>query len=84
MQPLVMSAATQREALLATTLNALLLLPKSKLDEPAVRSAFVPVSPPGGWQSPRRVGFVTRKGGYLSPSAQQAMKLLRRSVGRAA
>lgn len=81
-QPIVVSAATQREALLAITLNALLLLPRSKLDEPAVKSAFMPVSPPGGWQSPRRVGFVTRKGGYLSPSAQQAMKMLRRSVGR--
>lgn len=82
--PLVVSAATQREALLAIALGALLLLPRSKLDEPAVRSAFVPVTPPGGWRSPRRVGFVTRKGGYLSPSAQQAMKLLRRSVGKAA
>lgn len=81
-QPLVVSGATQREAKLAIALDALLLLPRSKLDEPSVRAAFVPLQPPGGWRSPRRVGLVYRDGGYLSPSGQRAMKLLRKSVGR--
>jgi len=82
--PLIVSSSTQREVMLAIALDALLLLPRSKIEAQRVRSAFVAVSPPGGWRSPRRIGLVYRKGGYLSPSAKQAMKLLRRSVARPA
>lgn len=82
-EPLVVSRATQRELTLALTLDALLLLPKSKVGDPEVKSGFVPLNPPGGWHSPRRVGLVYRRIGYLSPAAQRAMKLLRQSVGKA-
>jgi len=83
-QPMVVSSSTQREAALALELDALMLLPKSKIESALVRANFTQVSPVGGWRSPRRIGLIYRKGGYLSPSAQQAMKLLRRSVGRPA
>lgn len=80
-EPAVVSRSTQREAPMALALGALILVPRSKHEEPAVRAAFAPVTPPGGWHSPRRVALVWREGGYLSPAAQRAMKLLRRTVG---
>jgi len=82
--PVVVSGATHRELALALALDALLLLTRSRIEAPSVKAGFVPLAPPGGWRSPRRVGLVHRAGGYLSPAAQRAMKLLRQSLAKAA
>jgi DNA-binding transcriptional LysR family regulator len=79
-QPCVASRSSQLELSLATALDALVLVPRSVADEPAVRAAFAAITPPGGWRSPRRLAIVHRRAGYLSPAAKQAIGLLRDSV----
>jgi DNA-binding transcriptional LysR family regulator len=78
--PLVASRSSQRELPLALALDALVLVPRSLLKEPGVQAQFARVAPAGGWQSERRLGIVSRAGGYLSPTAQRAMALLRQAV----
>jgi LysR family transcriptional regulator, regulator of abg operon len=78
--PLVASRSSQRELPLALALDALVLVPRSLLKEPGVQAQFARVAPPGGWQSERRLGIVSRAGGYLSPTAQRAMALLQQAV----
>lgn len=78
--PLIASRSSQRELQLALALDALVLLPRSLLKERAVSEEFALVAPTGGWQSERRLGIVSRAGGYLSPAAQRAMTLLREAV----
>ena len=73
-EPAVVSRSTHREATLALALGALTLVPRSKLDDGPVHEHFVPLAPPGGWDSPRRVALLRRRSGYLSPAAEQAMR----------
>ncbi|BEP68530.1 MULTISPECIES: LysR family transcriptional regulator [unclassified Variovorax] len=75
-EPVGTSRSSQRELALVRSLGALMPVPRSVLKEPPVAAQFVPVSPVGGWRSTRRVGIVRRAGGYLSPSASQAMEAL--------
>lgn len=76
-QVAVASRSSKRERMLAIALDALMLAPRSSLNEPEQRSRFAVVAPIGGWHSPRRVGIVHRAGGYLSPSATRAIELLK-------
>lgn len=78
--PWVASRSSQRELALAKALDALVLLPRSVAEEPALQAQFAPVLPPGGWQSDRRLAIVHRAGGYLSPAALRTMALLREAV----
>ena len=78
--PLVASRSSQRELPLALVLDALVLVPRSLRKEPDVQAQFALVTPAGGWQSERRLGIVSRAGGYLSPTARRAMALLQQAV----
>lgn len=77
---LLISHSSQRELALASTLEALVVVASSRLQDLTVRERFVAVSPPGGWPSTRQVALVWREAGYLSPAAERAMVLLREAV----
>lgn len=78
--PCVVSSSSQRELSLATALDALVLVPRSVINEPGLRDRFDPISPPGGWHSGRRLAVVRRAGGYLGPAAERAIARLQDRV----
>lgn len=75
-EPVGTSRSSKRELALMGSLGALMPVPRSILKEPRIAGRFTAVSPVGGWRSSRRIGFVRRAGGYLSPSACQAIEAL--------
>lgn len=78
--PAVISRSSQRERVLALSLQALVLMPSSALHEPDVREQMARVAPAGGWRSERRLGIATRESGYLSPAALLAMSRLEETI----
>lgn len=83
-QPCVASRSSQRELSLASALGALVLVPRSVIEEPALKERFFAVAPPGGWHSNRRLTVVRRRGAYLSPAAERAIGQLQELIAGAA
>lgn len=75
-EPWVASHSSQRELSLAGALDAMVLVPRSVIEEPGLASHFIAVIPPGGWRSGRRLAVVRRRGAYLSTAAEHAIARL--------
>jgi DNA-binding transcriptional LysR family regulator len=75
-QPVVASYSSRRELDLAHALDALLLVPRSLVEAPAIQSRFATLVPQGGWASQRQLAVVLRAGAYLSPAAERTLRRL--------
>jgi DNA-binding transcriptional LysR family regulator len=82
-EPVVTSRSSGRERVLAEALGALMLVPRSTRQAGTdLASGLVPVPVSPAWASARGVGVVHRAGGYLSPAAELAIRLLREVTDR--
>lgn len=82
--PAVISRSSNRERLLTLALNAVVLMPRSVIDDPEVRAKLAPIVPVGGWRSRRRLGIAYRDDAYLSPAARFTMDRIAQSIRAAA
>ncbi|MEY2684813.1 MAG: hypothetical protein RJA09_1957 [Pseudomonadota bacterium] len=78
-QPTVLYQSSSREVSIALAIQAVVLMPRCMAREPNA-AELAPVRPVGGWRSDRQVGLAYRRGGYIGPAAQEALRLFRKTL----